>query len=133
MLNPTTSTHWKRVLSSAADADKAAPLPPAHGCGDDVVPALDDGDKAERKVELDGAAPRVSRWLGDMREDLPTAAVAVMQQDAVTRLRLNQLLLEPEILRTVQANVHLVGTLLQLNGARLSHDRLAKLANDSCL
>ncbi len=108
-------TRWKLVLGSAADAANAVPLPPDYGRMDDVLTALYDGDKAERKAGLGGSAPRVSRWLGDIREYFPADVVAVMQQDAMTRLGLNQLLLEPEILRTVQADVHLVGTLLSLS------------------
>jgi Mg-chelatase subunit ChlD len=112
---PTTPTRWKLVLGSAADAADAVPMPPDYGRMDDVLTALYDGDKSERKAGLGGSAPRVSRWLGDIREYFPTEVVAVMQQDAMTRLGLNQLLLEPEILRTVQADVHLVGTLMSLS------------------
>ena len=38
-----------------------------------------------------------------------------MQRDAIERLDLRQLLLEPELLEAVQPDVHLVGTLLSLN------------------
>ena len=40
-----------------------------------------------------------------------------MQQDAIDRLGLSALLLEPEMLEAVEADVHLVGTLLSLNKA----------------
>jgi len=115
MSNTPAATRWKLVLGSAADAQNAVPMPPDYGRMDDVLTALYDGDKAERKAGLGGSAPRVSRWLGDIREYFPTEVVAIMQQDAMTRLGLNQLLLEPEILRTVQADVHLVGTLMSLS------------------
>jgi uncharacterized protein with von Willebrand factor type A (vWA) domain len=39
----------------------------------------------------------------------------VMQKDALDRLHLHQMLLEPETLETVEADIHLVGTLLSLN------------------
>ena len=109
------TTRWKLVLGSAADETQAVPLPPDYGRMDEVLTALYDGDKAERRAGLGGSAPRVSRWLGDIRTYFPTDVVAVMQQDAMSRLGLHQLLLEPEILRTVQADVHLVGTLLSLS------------------
>ncbi len=38
-----------------------------------------------------------------------------MQKDAIDRLGLAQLLLEPELLDAVEPDVHLVGTLLSLN------------------
>jgi Mg-chelatase subunit ChlD len=38
-----------------------------------------------------------------------------MQRDAIDRLNLRQLLLEPEMLESVEPDVHLIGTLLSLN------------------
>lgn len=64
---------------------------------------------------LQGSAPRVSKWLGDIRKYFPSSIVQVMQKDALERLGLKQMLLEPEMLRTVEANIHLVSTLLSLN------------------
>ena len=43
--------------------------------------------------------------------------VQVMQQDAIERLGLTRLLLEPEVLEAVEPDVHLVGTLLALEPA----------------
>jgi Mg-chelatase subunit ChlD len=57
----------------------------------------------------------VARWLGDIRSYFPSTVVEVMQRDAVDRLNLTQLLLEPELLEAVEPDVHLVGTLLSLN------------------
>jgi Mg-chelatase subunit ChlD len=64
---------------------------------------------------LQGSAPNVARWLGDIREYFPSSVVQLMQKDAMERLGLQQMLLEPEMLRSVQADVHLVATLLSLN------------------
>ncbi|WP_431871848.1 vWA domain-containing protein [Nocardiopsis eucommiae] len=69
----------------------------------------------ERGADLSGSAPRVARWLGDIREYFPSTVVQVMQSDAMDRLRLHQLLLEPEMMEAVEPDVHLVGTLLSLN------------------
>jgi len=68
----------------------------------------------ERKGGLEGSAPGVARWLGDIREYFPSSVVRVMQQDAVKRLNLTRLLLEPELLSAVEPDVHLVATLLSL-------------------
>lgn len=70
---------------------------------------------APRRGGMGASAPKVNRWLGDIRKYFPSTVVAVMQKDAMTRLGLHQMLLEPEVLRTVQADVHLVGTLMSLN------------------
>ena len=69
----------------------------------------------ERSAGLQGSAPNVARWLGDIREFFPSSVVQIMQRDAVDRLNLRQLLLEPELLGAVEPDVHLVGTLLSLN------------------
>lgn len=73
------------------------------------------GASGERSAGLQSSAPNVARWLGDIREFFPSSVVQVMQRDAVDRLNLRQLLLEPELLGAVEPDVHLVGTLLSLN------------------
>ncbi|RBM22710.1 hypothetical protein DI005_06120 [Prauserella sp. PE36] len=73
--------------------------------------------KEKRGGGLGGSSPRVARWLGDIRGYFPASVVQVMQRDAMDRLGLRQLLLEPELLESVQPDVHLVGTLLSLNQA----------------
>lgn len=70
-----------------------------------------------RSAGLGASAPSVARWLGDIRTYFPTSVVQVMQRDAIERLGLSALLLEPEMLEAVEADVHLVGTLLSLNKA----------------
>jgi hypothetical protein len=71
----------------------------------------------DRAAGLGASAPSVARWLGDIRTYFPTSVVQVMQRDAIDRLGLSALLLEPEMLEAVEADVHLVGTLLSLNKA----------------
>jgi Mg-chelatase subunit ChlD len=70
---------------------------------------------SRRSAGLGASAPRVARWLGDIRTYFPSSVVQVMQRDAVERLNLRQLLLEPELLEWIEPDVHLVGTLLSLN------------------
>ncbi|MEU8673864.1 VWA domain-containing protein [Streptomyces sp. NPDC048560] len=71
----------------------------------------------QRSAGLGASAPSVARWLGDIRTYFPSSVVQVMQRDAIDRLGLSALLLEPEMLEAVEADVHLVGTLLSLNKA----------------
>ncbi|WP_432004972.1 VWA domain-containing protein [Streptomyces parvus] len=70
-----------------------------------------------RSAGLGASAPSVARWLGDIRTYFPSSVVQVMQRDAIDRLGLATLLLEPEMLEAVEPDVHLVGTLLSLNKA----------------
>lgn len=63
---------------------------------------------------LGRSAPSVARWLGDIRQFFPTPVVQVVQRDAMDRLGLQQMLLEPELLGAVEADVNLVATLVSL-------------------
>lgn len=72
-------------------------------------------EQDKRRGGLQGSAPNVARWLSDIREYFPSSVVQVMQKDALERLHLQQMLLEPEMLRSVEADVHLVANLLSLN------------------
>lgn len=62
------------------------------------------------------SAPTVARWLGDIRTYFPSSVVQVMQRDALERLHLRQMLLEPEMLESTQPDVHLVASLVALSG-----------------
>ncbi len=73
------------------------------------------GRGAGRAGGLGRSAPRVARWLGDIRTYFPTPIVQVMQRDAIERLDLRQLLLEPELLESVEPDLHLVTLLVELN------------------
>ena len=74
------------------------------------------GEKDNRNVGMGASQPSVSRWLGDIRTYFPSSVVRVMQQDALERLDLKQMLLEPEMLANMEPDVHLVATLLALKG-----------------
>jgi len=69
---------------------------------------------AERSGGLQASSPMVARWLGDIRSYFPTSVVRIMQQDALERLNLKQMLLEPEMLAALEPDIHLVSTLLSL-------------------
>lgn len=83
---------------------------------DDTLDALYGGE-ADRKGGLGKSTPVVNRWLGDIRKYFPSPMVQVMQRDALERLNLNQMLLQPELLESLQPDIHLVTTLLSLNKA----------------
>ncbi|QDK35525.1 VWA domain-containing protein [Sphingomonas sp. IC081] len=63
---------------------------------------------------LGGSAPSVAKWLGDIRAFFPAPVVQVIQKDAFERKGLRQMLLEPEFLATVEADVNLVADLVSL-------------------
>jgi hypothetical protein len=71
--------------------------------------------QAGRAGGLGRSQPGVVRWLGDIRRYFPTPVVQILQRDAVERLDLRQLLLEPELLADLEPDVHLVTLLVELN------------------
>ncbi|WP_067652668.1 VWA domain-containing protein [Nocardia harenae] len=110
---------WRLMLGAAAESELGTPGGQSDQAMDRALAALyDSGDPTSgpRSGGLGASAPRVARWLGDIRTYFPTSVVEIMQRDAVERLDLTQLLLEPELLEAVEPDVHLVGTLLSLNG-----------------
>jgi len=81
---------------------------------DKAMAALYDSD--DQSLGGRGASsPKVNRWLGDVRKYFPTSVVQMVQKDAIERLNLQELLLEPEILEAAAPDVHLVSTILSLN------------------
>jgi Mg-chelatase subunit ChlD len=105
---------WRLVLGGDTDGTGYG-LSGTDAEMDAALSALYNREEGERGAGLGASAPRVARWLGDIRTYFPATVVRVMQQDALRRLNLTRLLLEPEMLEAVEPDVHLVGTLLSLN------------------
>lgn len=103
---------WRLILGGGAADGVGCRLMGADLGMDRCLENLYDED---RSGGLGSSAPRVARWLGDIRSYFPTAVVRVLQQDALHRYGLQRLLLEPEMLEAVEPDVHLVATLLSLN------------------
>ena len=112
---------WRLLLGEAAEEALEPGLTADEQAMDRALAALYDGDpEAEpggprRRGGLGSSAPSVARWLGDIRTYFPTPVVQVMQRDAIERLDLASMLLEPELLDSVQPDVHLAATLVGLN------------------
>jgi Mg-chelatase subunit ChlD len=119
-------TRWRLVLGgeeadgiglgagSGADDGADSGLSAADAERDKALSELYDGN---RRGGMGRSAPRVARWLGDIRTYFPSSVVQVMQADAMERLGLHQLLLEPELMEAVQPDIGMVSTLVGLNRA----------------
>jgi hypothetical protein len=96
-----------RAAGGREDAAMDAALAALYGSGDD-------SSKRPRRAGLGASSPNVARWLGDIRKYFPSSVVQVMQQDALAKFNLRELLLEPEMLEAVQPDVKLVASLISL-------------------
>lgn len=105
---------WRLILGKRADPKGEIGLEGDAVGMDSVLEALYD---TERQGGLGASSPNVNRWLGDIRHYFPASVVQVMQKDALERLHLHRILLEPELLEMVAPDVGLVATLLTLKKA----------------
>lgn len=60
------------------------------------------------------SSPQISRWLGDVRTLFDKDLVKIIQNDAMTRCGLKQLIFEPELLENVEPDINLASTILTL-------------------
>src|SRR5215470_10790472 len=103
---------WRLALGGEDDAlgkdDQrlSGALTALYGEGDD--------DAKKRRGGLGGSAPNVARWMGDIRAYFPSPVVQIVQKDAFERLGLQRMLLEPEFLAAVEADINLVASLISL-------------------
>jgi Mg-chelatase subunit ChlD len=107
---------WRLVLG--ADSDETAALSESDRRLSSALTALYGGETSNSdkkgRGSLSRSAPKVSKWLGDIREFFPASVVQVVQRDAFERLGLKQMLMEPEFLSALEADVHLVADLVSL-------------------
>lgn len=126
---------WRMLLGAVADDVDEPTAAESDGDGDgdskeglaadDVaidaaLGALYDRRADERRGSRRGGGlgrskPGVVRWLGDIRRYFPKPVVQILQRDAVERLDLRQMLLEPELLQSIEPDIHLVTLLVELN------------------
>ncbi|NNV55059.1 VWA domain-containing protein [Limnovirga soli] len=112
MSNEQHTRKWRLILGGQQNDGTGFSLQETDVSIDKTLEALYDNDK---QGGLGPSSPNVSRWLGDIRTFFPSTVVQVMQQDALKRLNLTQMLFEKEMLENVEADVQLVATLMSLS------------------
>jgi len=100
---------WRLVLGGEDADGTGAGLSPEDRAVDQALAAV----YGERRGDLTQSAPVVARWLGELRSHFPSGVVRVVQQDAIDRLGIHRLLLEPEVLENVTPDVHLAAKRIQ--------------------
>jgi Mg-chelatase subunit ChlD len=111
---------WRLILGGNENDGTGRGLGEDDSRMDNALSALYDQQRKSgggRSAGLGKSAPNVARWLGDIRQYFPSSVVQVMQKDALERLDLKRMLMEPELLESVQPDVHLVANLVALGAA----------------
>jgi len=103
---------WRLILGRQSNPTDDIQLDDDMNRIDQVLEALYD---AERKGGLGNSSPNVNTWLGDIRKYFPKSVVQIIQKDALERLGLQQMLIEPELLESAEPDVNLAATILSLN------------------
>lgn len=106
---------WRLLLGGDSDGTGFALSGQGDLGMDKTLSALYQERESGQRGGLGASAPNVARWLGDIRSYFPTSVVQVMQKDALERLNLRQMLLQPEMLEAVEPDIHLVSTIISLN------------------
>lgn len=124
---PEVRRRWRLLLGAEPQPDggEAGDAGPTGLSGDDLVVdralaaiydrSAEDEPGQRRSAGLGASAPRVTKWLADIRHYFPTPVVQVIQSDAMERLDLSRLLQEPEFIEAVEPDIHLASLLAQLS------------------
>jgi Mg-chelatase subunit ChlD len=107
-------TRWRLLLGGEEADGTGQELEGQLAQMDQALSLLYDSEPGDRKGGLGQSNPQVNRWLGDIRKYFPASVVQILQQDALDRLGLQEMLLEPEMLSQLEPDVHLAATLIGL-------------------
>lgn len=117
---------YRLLLGSTAEDANTISLSAADQAIDRALSYLYDSKEeggGRRAGGLGKSAPNVAHWLADIRTYFPSSVVRIMQKDAIERLRLTQLILEPELLEAAEPDIGLVATLMTLQHALPARSR----------
>lgn len=113
----TTEQELRRRWHLALGDDDKADLSPRDQRLSQALGALYNNETKKGRGGMGSSSPKVAKWLGDIREFFPAPLVQIIQRDAFERLNLKALMLEPDFLATLEADVHLVADLISLGAA----------------
>ena len=132
MMSTQQMARWRLILGSETENSFSAmggsPLSQEDFLMDSALAAIygQSGDSAFGSGGGKGpSSPVLSKWLGDLRSLFDPEIVAVVQNDAIERKGLKQLLLEPELLEGLEPDLNMASTLLMLK------DQIPKKSKES--
>ena len=111
---------WRLILGGGQADGIGFGLTADDASRDEALAKLYDGD---RRGGFGASSPSIAGWLGDIRTYFPSSVVSVMQHDALERLNLRQMLLEPELLSTMEPDLELASELIALGAVMPAETR----------
>lgn len=120
---------WRLILGKESDemlgkmaGDNSVPMSQTDIMIDSALQAIygtgegsfDDNEGGKKCAGKGGSSPVISKWLGDIRKLFDKETIKIIQDDAIERKNLKELLMEPEILNDLEPDVNIVSTLLML-------------------
>ena len=110
---------WRLLLGEDGAGDRRAEgptleLPAEWERLDEVVGDLYEED---RRGAMAKSSAKLTNWLGRLRERFPPESIEVMQRDALERFGMTELLTDPVLLESLEPDIHLAATLIQLGKA----------------
>lgn len=123
MENTTTLKRWRLILGEEAEDTLSsmggAELSAEELLMDSALAQIYGAGSGSSQIVGKGAgkgksSPNLSRWLGDLRSLFAPMEVRVIQNDAINRCGMKQLLFEPEMLDTLEPDISTASLLLTL-------------------
>ena len=113
---------WRLILGSGCDEMINSLGGAAEMSADDLLmdSALsqiygnDSGANMTGTAGKGASSPKLTKWLGDLRSLFASAEIKVIQNDAIERKGLKQLLFEPEMLNSLEPDISTASLLLML-------------------
>lgn len=105
---------WRLLLGQDAEASEEEQSLDQRSEAKELDRVLEELYGGKRTGGMQNSNPKINRWLADIRRYFPSSVVQVLQRDAFERLNLKRLLLEPELLKSFEPDLHLVANLLSL-------------------
>lgn len=115
-------TRWRLILGSGSRALAGASMGAEESIMDAALATIYDdtetgsGNSGGKGARLGNSAPKLAKWLTDVRTFFPADVVSVIQSDAIERKGLTKLLFEPETLKNIKPDISMVATLMALKG-----------------
>jgi Mg-chelatase subunit ChlD len=102
---------WKLILGSDADLENEIILTKEEEEVGDLLDSIYPGKEGK---PFGRSTQKIRKWLEGIRTHFPPEVVQVLQNDALERQGVKEMLLEPELLDKIEPSIQLVAAILQL-------------------